>query len=810
MSRQTKSVNVSNLNNDKLQGVFDYTKAQFHNTNYAKPKIIKRNIYSDVSKDENDFNDKLQEVFDYTKAQFHNTNYAAPKIVKRANTNYAAPKMVKRSDYRSGSIAEDEFNDELRDWKKRNGENIDASVRQRFSEHLSQKYLCNRLDKLEPSGIISRIRKGIVKKIDEIENPKTEDKDLVDNMKILFEEESSEEGEFEDCNTVNNEIPTDNINLCFVGGVSTGKSTVLNGVFCEELTQCKIKRTTMWPTVYVENEHIQDISTEEIYKIISEKNKEIIEMTESGKKIDSGDYKELVFNVGKLDINILENSYVNVYDIPGLNDARTKDIYYDYLDTNFHKFNLVVFMVDIHSGLNTSDEMDMLRFIINNTKDQFERNNRNIYTLIIVNKADDMRTEEDSDKLEITGELREMFEQVENTVKEEFAKSGLKDNVIGIIPLCAIDAYLYRMVKKHGTRFKLSPEQILKIGVNENGKKFSMLKPATQEARVNEILKDNQFVDTMIKLSGFSRLESILNKFLKDNNKGSQLRIDNLMYELKKLPKLCDFTAGQSWFNLKSLTKLVEQYNKIYDNIALIDKTEYDAIMTSFTTEFTTILQDKVKRWYGTVDELIDSYDNVNTEIITPYIRQHKDYYNTTAYPGFLTERVLTLIGDELNTVLTVECIIKQLNILERINMFDKTTIETMFSKIVLNIRENKSIGFEEDDNRIDDLIEVLDKCSEIDVNLSELLRFLIMNQLHCINNNNSLFIKKMLYRRYGEIIISEYILREFNSSASAPFGKFVKGLTSEDLNSKEHKLDMYYLNYERQHNEYNFMYQGL
>jgi GTP-binding protein EngB required for normal cell division len=801
MSRQTKSVNVSNLNNDKLQGVFDYTKAQFHNTNYAAPKMVKRSIYSDVSKDENEFNDKLQEVFDYTKAQFHNTNYTAPK-------------MVKRSDYKSASMAENEFNDELQDWKKRNGENINASARQRFSEHLSQKYLCNRLDKLESSEIISRIRKGIVKKIDEIENPKTEDKDLFDNIKILFEEdseeESSEEGEFEDCNTVNNEIPTDNINLCFVGGVSTGKSTVLNGVFCEELTQCKIKRTTMWPTVYVENEHIQDISTEEIYKIISEKNKEIIEMTESGKKIDSGDYKELVFNVGKLDINILENSYVNVYDIPGLNDARTKDIYYDYLDTNFHKFNLVVFMVDIHSGLNTSDEMDMLRFIINNTKDQFEKNNRNIYTLIIVNKADDMQTEEDSDKLEITGELREMFEQVENTVKEEFAKSGLKDNVIGIIPLCAIDAYLYRMVKKHGTRFKLSPEQILKIGVNENGKKFSMLKPATQEARVNEILKDNQFVDTMIKLSGFSRLESILNKFLKDNNKGSQLRIDNLMYELKKLPKLCDFTAGQSWFNLKSLTKLVEQYNKIYYNIALIDKTEYDAIMTSFTTEFTTILQDKVKRWYGTVDELIDSYDNVNTEIITPYIRQHKDYYNTTAYPGFLTERVLTLIGDELNTVLTVECIIKQLNILERINMFDKTTIETMFSKIVLNIRENKSIGFEEDGNRIDDLIEVLDKCSEIDVNLSELLRFLIMNQLHCINNNNSLFIKKMLYRRYGEIIISEYILREFNSSASAPFDKFVKGLTSEDLNSKEHKLDMYYLNYERQHNKYNFMYQGL
>jgi hypothetical protein len=127
----------------------------------------------------------------------------------------------------------------------------------------------------------------------------------------------------------------------------------------------------------------------------------------------------------------------------------------------------------------------------------------------------------------------------------------------------------------------------------------------------------------------------------------------------------------------------------------------------------------------------------------------------------------------------------------------------------VLNIRENKSIGFE--DSSIDDLIEALDKCCDIDVNLSELLRFLVMNQLHCINNNNSLFIKKMLYRRYGEIIISEYILREFdNIVSSTPFDKFVKGLTREDLNSNEHKLDMYYLDYEKQHNEYNFMYQGV
>jgi hypothetical protein len=119
-------------------------------------------------------------------------------------------------------------------------------------------------------------------------------------------------------------VPIENINLCFVGGVSTGKSTVLNAIFCEELTQCKIKRTTMVPTIYVENENDAPNLTapDMIFKTISDKNNDIILKTETGKKLDKNEYKELAFNVGKLDINILQGSYVNVYDIPGLNDAR--------------------------------------------------------------------------------------------------------------------------------------------------------------------------------------------------------------------------------------------------------------------------------------------------------------------------------------------------------------------------------------------------------------------------------------------------------------------------------------------------------
>ena len=147
--------------------------------------------------------------------------------------------------------------------------------------------------------------------------------------------------------------PQENINICFVGGVSTGKSTMLNAIFCEKLTQCKIKRTTMVPTVYVENERMtvnpfeKEDKIDNIFRTIEEKNTEIIAKTEKGEPFLINDCTELVFNVGKLDINILSESYVNVYDIPGLNDARTSKTYYQYLETNFHKFNLIILLYQL-------------------------------------------------------------------------------------------------------------------------------------------------------------------------------------------------------------------------------------------------------------------------------------------------------------------------------------------------------------------------------------------------------------------------------------------------------------------------------
>ena len=312
-----------------------------------------------------------------------------------------------------------------------------------------------------------------------------------------------------------------NVNLCVVGAVSAGKSMLINALFLESYSPSSKKRTTMNPTKYIETTKAIDPSA--VFKEVDERNQVLIKKSESG-KTKASDYKEVIYEVGKLDINIADCLF-NLYDIPGLNDARTENVYYKYLADHFDKFNVVVFLVDLESGLNTSDEIKILDFIVLQTK-RFPK--RNIRTLVVANKADDMQLSEDG-TLTFEGELKTMYAQVETTVKEKF--TGILEQLIGIIPLCALDAYLYRMIRKHGSSFQLTDDQIQKIGINDQGKKFSKLKKTEQREKVAEIVQDAKFIEDMIQLSGFRQFEKMLSDHLTPSHKGD--RIGNILAQLE-------------------------------------------------------------------------------------------------------------------------------------------------------------------------------------------------------------------------------------------------------------------------------------
>ena len=569
--------------------------------------------------------------------------------------------------------------------------------------------------------------------------------------------------------------PADNINICFVGGVSTGKSTALNSVFGKKLTQCHFKRTTMVPTVYIENS-TDTSDSDSIYETILHKNQEIIRKTETPgvQTFSKDDYTELVFNVGKLDINIIENSFVNVYDIPGLNDPRTKSVYYEYLDTNFHKFNIIVFCVDIRSGLNTSDEFDILDFIANNTRMQGKTNGRNVFTLVVVNKADDMQLNVERDEVMVTGELKEMFEHVERTVTEEFRKNEIADKLIGIIPLCALDAYLYRMVQKFGSDFKLTPEQILKIGINENGKKFSINTPEEQENKVYEILQDGKFIETMIKLSGFSQFEKMLQRFLLVA--GKKIRIDNILYELRKLPAITRET-----FDTYSI---IESYMSIHKGIKTIDEDLFHTHVKEFVEVIVRLFTAKLEQ-ISVVKSLIKYYDEFVDSIMRPFF---SDYYDVAQYSLCMKACVKALLQKAFDKSMTDLEIIQNFKILERVGMFNIENINVLFTCLCANPRLQHTITSFENPHQIIQLMRHVPS----GVDHSKVLRFIIINQLALETVHWRLYIRYLIYRKYGDIPLADYI----HGIMKRPTVEMVvNGLSESDLSDPAYVLDLFYLN---------------
>jgi hypothetical protein len=603
---------------------------------------------------------------------------------------------------------------------------------------------------------------------------------------------------------------TKNTKFCLVGGVSAGKSTFLNSVFCKKLTQCKIKRTTMVPTRYIENETAKDTETE-IYRKVSEKNEEIIKKTECGEKLIASDYKELEFNVGKLDIKIMSNGLVDIYDIPGLNDARTKTEYYKYLEDNFYKFNVVVFFVDIMSGLNTSDEMDILKFIITQTCFHKERG-RDIYTLVVVNKSDDMILEEDN-SLTLSGELSEMFEQVKKTIKLEFVRNKLDSHIVGITPFCAKDAFLYRMVKKY-PEYELSDEERIKIGLNEMGKKFSKMARSIQVEKVKEILQNKEFIDTMINLSGFNQLQDSLRLFLDHKSKGFE--VANILYVIHSMRPISDVFDKYNTFVNDEIYSQIDDYVEVYSRLKDIDNEMYEVNMKALLS---TILQyvDKnlnkyVSRSYNAskadhtiirINELLNDNDNFMTNVIYKYFTPfYEKFYDENEYIVIcppIMDFVMTTIYEHVNTEqLTLYNIYKCFDIINRIKLFNKETIEEMLTYLISNNRENKTIT---DFTHMTEFIEVSREMKQHKVDLDPFFRFVILNQLKYANYNtqsvehsDELYIRQMLYQTCYEMPISIVIGIIRMKMLEPTFKLVVKGWSDLYLKDERFALDVFYL----------------
>lgn len=603
-------------------------------------------------------------------------------------------------------------------------------------------------------------------------------------------------------------IPIENINICIVGCVSSGKSTLLNALFCHDYAQSKIKRTTMTPYIFIESHNKNIVHHEKfISDTIINNNNKIIKESEIDSAFNIEYYNDFIFYVEKMDIKICDNCLITIHDIPGLNDAKTKNIYYDYLKNNFHKYNIIFFVVDVQSGLNTSDEMDIINFIKQNIQTQKQINNKNIHLLIIANKADDMQLSENIDdknqnvEIELNSELKEMYDQITNTITNMFKTDIIinsetndkTDIIIDFVPLCAKDAHLYRMIKKYGSGYaqNLSDDIKLKIGINHYGKQFSKKTKKEKEELLNQIFDNEEFIDDMIKLSGFIQFENILRNFIKYND--VKFQIENINCEYQKISPI----------NIKTIWTSLTEHLQILDKIKLISSTEYDIKVDILLQNMHNKIELSInKKSFGKIIDIKNFYDKINNLIKTDnYITATITYkHNFEIYPEYIFNKIFKIINNEYSEHKICIDNLNYINLLHQIGYCNKNNIEIILDNIIKNKHTFNTFVFKNNLDSYNDFLINLCDALKIADNFGQFLRFLLINIIHNKSTDENIIIKRMLYKKYDEIPINTYLdyCYRTNISWSKIFNACVNSITPECLQNPEYKLDIYYLEYQK------------
>ena len=419
------------------------------------------------------------------------------------------------------------------------------------------------------------------------------------------------------------------INFGIIGCVSSGKSTLLNSLFCDTYSDMKIKRTTMIPQVYQCDPKIQKSKTyaKEIRKQNEEINKKIIEQTENKTALTIQDCYEIVYKVPPINnfIKLPPNINVAIFDIPGLNDSQTKNTYFEYLNQNFYKFDYILFVIDIQSALNTSDEMDILHLIKNNILDIKKKYNKDIKLLVVCNKCDNMELNKNGILEMDEPELEEMYVQITTTLKNELSIINYD-----IIKYSAEDTYIYRLLDEGHS---LDQKYIDRLGINELGKiKWKELKANSSINELVKILKDLIDDKERLKNTGYSDLIDKINKGI-DTTSTILLNKVNIIEDII-LKKEQDLTKVNILFdNIYKYVKEIQSFEKTIniDNILNSIKLFWHNILFNnfpFTTIDTTNHTNIKTNYYETLIKQQATYKGIEFKsFVESYIDKETDYF---------------------------------------------------------------------------------------------------------------------------------------------------------------------------------------
>ena len=308
---------------------------------------------------------------------------------------------------------------------------------------------------------------------------------------------------------------TNSINIGIIGCVSAGKSTLLNSIFGKCLSDMKIKRTTMVPQIYhLKHNDVCNANIDEIINTNKTTNQSFTNKVWNG--IDVCNY-----NI-KHPTNFIELSdefEFNIYDIPGINDQQTKDIYMNWLKVNLCKFHFVIYVIDVYSSLNTSDEIEILDVIT-------EHILHSSHLICLINKCDNqVFNETDNSFRHDDEELEDIIEtQIKPTIQKKISNKKFKSYIQSF---SSKKCFLYRCIECNDTDelilSNLDSKHLESLMIEAVGKsKWSRFNDETKieyaKKKVIEIKDDNEDITNILLDSGYTNLIHYINNIITNDS----------------------------------------------------------------------------------------------------------------------------------------------------------------------------------------------------------------------------------------------------------------------------------------------------
>ena len=168
------------------------------------------------------------------------------------------------------------------------------------------------------------------------------------------------------------------IRLAVIGYVSVGKTTVINALFGDEFGEVAMKRTTAVVNSFrlsssagnnvIMTDSSKEENEDESIEFVADRlsaSATLQETTVDNANFrNSEDVKERSFEISldKPLHKMRPDTKLVIVDVPGINEAGTSSKYKDYVNSNWHTFDVVVLVMDARQGVNTEEQYNCLLY----------------------------------------------------------------------------------------------------------------------------------------------------------------------------------------------------------------------------------------------------------------------------------------------------------------------------------------------------------------------------------------------------------------------------------------------------------------